>query len=137
MNKRDLKDYEQKYNSKDHYDFEKIQIKYRRKNILIHLNKNLHSSILEVGCGMEPLFCYIDDYKEFTVIEPSSKFYNKAVSLKGNDKRIVIHNEYIENSNLSKMMLDYSSKLIRALNRCSSVMPIELLTNIAIVVKLK
>jgi len=37
----------------------------------------------------------------------------------------------------NSMMLDYSSKLIRALNRCSSVMPIELLANIAIVVKLK
>ena len=97
MNNRNLEDYEEKYNDKDHYDFEKFQIEFRRRNTLTLLNKNIHGSLLEIGCGMEPLFSYLDDYTSYTVVEPSDKFYNVAKELAADDKRISLFHDYIEN----------------------------------------
>ena len=95
MNNRNLEDYEEKYNDKDHYDFETFQIEFRRRNTLTLLNKNIHGSILEIGCGMEPLFGYLDDYTSYTVVEPSGIFYNVAKELVGDDKRIDGLNEMV------------------------------------------
>ena len=102
MNNRDLKDYEEKYNNKDHYDFETFQIEFRRRNTLTLLNKNIHRSILEIGCGMEPLFGYLDDYISYSVVEPSDVFYNVAKELVGPDKRISLFHDYIENITVDK-----------------------------------
>ena len=88
MNNRNLDDYESKYIDKDHYDFEKFQIEFRRRNTLTLLNKNIHESILDIGCGMEPLFGYIDDYTSYAVVEPSDRFYDVAKTLASGDNRI-------------------------------------------------
>ncbi|MDA8950963.1 class I SAM-dependent methyltransferase [Pseudomonadales bacterium] len=97
MNNRNLDDYESKYIDKDHYDFEKFQIEFRRRNTLTLLNKNIHESILDIGCGMEPLFGYIDDYTSYAVVEPSDRFYDVAETLASGDKRISLFHDYIEN----------------------------------------
>lgn len=53
----------------ENYEFEKYKVYYRRKKIL------------EIGCGLEPLFLYVNDDKEFTIVEPSEQFYNHAKKL--------------------------------------------------------
>lgn len=58
--------------------FEKWQVKYRRKKVIELLNKYKHDSLLEIGCGMEPIFLYYSQFQEFTVVEPSDLFYNNA-----------------------------------------------------------
>ena len=46
MNNRNLEDYEEKYNDKDHYDFETFQIEFRRRNTLTLINKNIHGTVV-------------------------------------------------------------------------------------------
>lgn len=99
MSKRNLDSYKDNYTNKDHYDFERFQVQYRRKNVLFNLKKYTHKTILEVGCGVDPLFKYIDDYQSFTVVEPSEEFYSIAEKLCVNDKRISLINDFIENIN--------------------------------------
>jgi SAM-dependent methyltransferase len=37
--------------------------------------------VLEVGCGLEPLFTSCDAWKQFTVVEPSAEFASRATAL--------------------------------------------------------
>lgn len=102
MKSRDLKDYERNYSDKDHYGFEAHQIEFRRRNCLKHIAENRHGHILEVGCGMEPLFCYLSDFISYTLIEPAEAFYENAVQLSEADTRVSIFNDYIENLRVKK-----------------------------------
>ena len=90
---RDIDDYTRKYTVAN---FEDYQLQYRRKKILETLNsgKFNHNSILELGCGEEPLFKYLKDdfFSHYLVIEPSTRFYNSALKKKGEDDRISIIN---------------------------------------------
>lgn len=61
---RDIKDYTKKY---DERSFEEYQVRYRRKKVLEQIRKYHPSRVLELGCGKEPLFLYLDDIA-FTVI---------------------------------------------------------------------
>ncbi len=77
-------------------NFEDYQVGYRRKKILEVLlsGEYVHSNILEIGCGMEPLFESLSpsDYKSYYVVEPSDAFYENAVKVKnGNDQITCIH----------------------------------------------
>ncbi len=87
---RDIDRYTQEYVK---HDFEEEQVFFRRKKILDIVNTYPHKRILEIGCGQEPLFQYVSDFEEYTVVEPSDLFFEHAVSLSGNDSRITcIHN---------------------------------------------
>ena len=97
---RDIDKYADEYINNEHYDFEKYQIKYRRKNILDQLKMNNDSNILEIGCGIDPLFQYINCYNTYTIIVPSKKFVQIANGIKNNDK-INIINDYIENTKIN------------------------------------
>ncbi len=91
---RDINDYGENY-LKD--NFEKYQVIYRRKKIMEVLEQYDTSSILEIGCGMEPLFKYLDDrFKYYTLIEPNEKFCNNAEKLGKGDNRINIYNGFME-----------------------------------------
>lgn len=72
---RDIKDYEDKYVVEP---CEKYQVVYRRKKVLEVMNKYSHRNILEVGCGMEPIFQFMDDYKTMTIVEPGEAFVSNA-----------------------------------------------------------
>ena len=83
---RDIKKYTSDYNQPN---FEDYQIVYRRKKILEILRQYKPQSILEIGCGMEPLFQYIDlDYHKYIIVEPSNVFFDHAVYLADGDTRI-------------------------------------------------
>lgn len=83
---RDIERYADDYNKPN---FEDYQIVYRRKKILEILRHYSPQSIIEIGCGMEPLFQYIDfEYQKYVIVEPSKLFYDNAVSLADGDERI-------------------------------------------------
>lgn len=53
---RDINDYTKNYNIAS---FEDYKVIYRRKKVLEIMQKYKPKRILEIGCGMEPLFNYI------------------------------------------------------------------------------
>ena len=77
---RDLIKYTNEYNVAN---FEDYQIKYRKKKIIENIVAYEPKRILEIGCGMEPLFTQINSkaIDLFTVVEPSDVFFNKAIEL--------------------------------------------------------
>lgn len=73
---RDIKNYTKNYNCSL---FEKYQVIFRRKKVLEILKKYSPQKILEIGCGMEPLFQYIDwPITDYTIVEPSTIFIENA-----------------------------------------------------------
>lgn len=89
---RNIDDYSKNYSVND---FEIYQVKYRRKKILEVIAQYKPSSILEIGCGYEPLFKYCDDIK-FTVIEPSEAFVQNAVDLSKGRENVKIVKGFFE-----------------------------------------
>ena len=79
-------------------EFEKEIVSIRRNNILHSLNKHNPKNILEIGCGLEPLFKLVDNYSKFTVVEPNEDFVNNAINLAGQDPKISIVKGEIEKS---------------------------------------
>lgn len=77
---RNIVDYEQHYLE---HPFERYMEKYRRKIVKEAVKKYCMKgdSVLEIGCGVKPLFCDFKDQYSFTVIEPADSCYQNAKSL--------------------------------------------------------
>jgi SAM-dependent methyltransferase len=60
--------------------FELVLIATRRKHVLASVRKYPHQHILEVGCGVEPYFPFLDNYQTYTIVEPSDEFVRVARS---------------------------------------------------------
>src|SRR3989442_2503822 len=78
-----LKNYEEQ-------SFELHLIAARRRQVLKSLHAHPHGNILEVGCGLEPLFLHIGDYISFTVIEPSAEFVERAKDLSSGRPNVTV-----------------------------------------------
>ncbi len=87
---------------------EAIQVKYRRKKILEVMKKYSHKVILEIGCGTEPLFEYINDYEKMVIVEPSKEFYERAEA-RAEKKNAVILNGFLEDKvrDIKKLGLEF------------------------------
>jgi SAM-dependent methyltransferase len=90
----DIDDYSEKYlkerNKK--LSFELILDHARRKQVLKSLNKYKHKHILEVGCGLKPLFQYCGKYESYIIVEPSNEFVQLAKRhAKGKSNITIIH----------------------------------------------
>lgn len=77
---RDISNYEKNYIDMSE-SFEKYKVKYRRKKIIEQIEYYTPTKILEIGCGLEPLFSFVPN-KKFTVVEPSVEFYENAKEMK-------------------------------------------------------
>ncbi len=94
---RDLGDYQFQYKDQP---FERFFILFRKRKILEILRQHKHDCLLEIGCGLDPIFNAIDSYRTLYIVEPAGLFYEKAVEdlkqldIKGN---VVIINKLIEN----------------------------------------
>lgn len=90
---RNIIDYTKNYMQKN---FEEYQVIYRRKKILEIIKLYEHNNILEIGCGMEPLFKYLDyqDYDNMIIIEPSELFFKNAIKLSSNNSKITCINDF-------------------------------------------
>ena len=92
---RDIEEYTKKYNEQS---FEPYMVKYRRKKVLEEIEKYSPVSVLEIGCGMEPLFKDVLE-SEFTIVEPSVEFALNANELsKKMGRNIVIIQDFFENT---------------------------------------
>lgn len=105
---RDIEDYTQKYVGAN---FERYQAKYRRKKVLEILEQYKPTSVLEIGCGTEPLFSYADwDYQSWTIVEPSSAFYDNAKKLverKKKSNHIFLYNELFPTESVKNRYFDF------------------------------
>ena len=76
--------------------FEEYQIRYRRKKVIEIVEKYPHDRILEVGCGLRPLFFDFDDYREMTVVEPSDLFVNNALKSDRLSPKVMVKKGFLE-----------------------------------------
>jgi len=76
--------------------FETVMVEVRRRQVLASIARYPHGTILEVGCGMEPLFPHVNSFERFTVVEPSSVFAERARSLAVGRDRVEVIEGYIE-----------------------------------------
>lgn len=94
---RDIEAYVEDYIEKN--SFEKYQVKFRRRKTLQFLKTiDEKSSLLEIGCGMEPLFLHIDSFQKYVLVEPGSEFYCNALEKSKNDERILCIQKFLEDS---------------------------------------
>lgn len=74
---RNIIDYQEKYLEEP---FENIQVYYRRKKVLELLRKHRHNNILEIGCGLEPLYKYFGNFDRLVIVEPAPIFFEAIES---------------------------------------------------------
>ena len=101
---RNIRDYEKKYQTEP---CEEYQVKYRRKQILQLLGKYNHRNMLEIGCGMEPLFEHCQDYEQMVIVEPAETFVNNAIQ-KVNGRNVTCIQGFFEDSVKKILSLDIS-----------------------------
>ncbi|MBR5419588.1 MAG: class I SAM-dependent methyltransferase [Lachnospiraceae bacterium] len=74
---RDVDDYVKTYLETG--DFEHILVRYRRRKVLEMIHKYMPASLMEIGCGMEPLGCYYQPPKHYILFEPGEAFFENAM----------------------------------------------------------
>lgn len=75
-------DYSEQYlDQYQNRSFETVLVHVRRKQVLAALQRYAHRHILEVGCGLEPIFSHYRDFERYTVIEPVQMFAQHARDL--------------------------------------------------------
>jgi len=70
--------------------FETCLIQIRRDRVLASVRAHPHRTILEIGCGLEPLFVHLDDFKSYTVVEPVERFAHIARTLADGSELITV-----------------------------------------------
>jgi hypothetical protein len=89
--------------------FEDTLRKYRRKNFMEKLEKYPHERFLEIGCGADPFFKYLNDVDLTVALEPDEVFFNIIKPIAENRTEIVLFNDVIENlaGDLNKHSFNY------------------------------
>ena len=79
-NERDIRAYEAAYAST--YDFESVQVRFRREAVLASLLARTPRRVVEIGCGMEPLLPHYlasgNTIDSWVVVEPAPMFAQAA-----------------------------------------------------------
>jgi len=73
--KRDLEDYQKQYADQP---YERFQVIFRKRKILEILERYPHKRMLEVGCGMEPIFDSVATFDSLVIVEPADMFFEAA-----------------------------------------------------------
>lgn len=76
---RDLEKYGHDYASQP---YERFQVAFRKRVIRQVLDRHPHGRILEIGCGLVPLFLDVVDFVRLVVLEPAPLFHARAVALR-------------------------------------------------------
>lgn len=85
---RDLDRYSEDYVT---LPFEDVQVHYRRRHLLEILGRSNPRSLLEVGCGMEPLFLHYGGFQRMHVVEPAEKFHARAFAAATGRGNVTVH----------------------------------------------
>jgi len=78
------------------FSFEAVHSRIRREQALRFSLGSPHRCILEIGCGLDPLFPYIPDFDRYFIVEPIEKFATKALDKKAGTSRVTVINDYFE-----------------------------------------
>jgi SAM-dependent methyltransferase len=70
--------------------FETVLVEIRRRRVLASILPHEPRRVLEVGCGMEPLFSFYEGFERHTIVEPSPQFAENARRLAGGDGRVEV-----------------------------------------------
>ena len=81
----DQNDYQLNYEKLTFED--KLRV-YRMQYIVDYIADIKSRSILEIGCGNDPLFLYFDDFEMMDIVEPGNLFYESTKKKIGDDTRI-------------------------------------------------
>lgn len=108
---RNLSKYEEDYRQQP---FDQTHLRFRRIKLLEQIKKYQHGRILEISCGMRPVFTDFSDFKELIIVEPSKVFYENATALLKNypelNSSVVFMNDYFEN--VVEKLISYKSDFI-------------------------
>jgi SAM-dependent methyltransferase len=86
-----LSDYDRQYAEQYAEDqFETVLVEIRRRRVLESILPHEPRCVLEVGCGMEPLFSFYERFQQHTIVEPSPRFTENARRLAGSDDRVEV-----------------------------------------------
>jgi 2-polyprenyl-3-methyl-5-hydroxy-6-metoxy-1,4-benzoquinol methylase len=100
---RNLNDYVEQYIS---LPFEHLQIEFRRKLVLSQIHRLGPRRLLEVGCGVRPLFLDLPVEMEITVVEPAQVFAEHARQLSAGLSNVHILQDFIESEDLVRSKFD-------------------------------
>ncbi|MCB0429381.1 MAG: methyltransferase domain-containing protein [Flavobacteriales bacterium] len=74
---RDLKDYQEKYAS---LAFEDYQVHYRKKCMKACFDQYKPRVVLEIGCGLEPIYDVLTSFDKLVIVEPAQMFVDHALA---------------------------------------------------------
>jgi SAM-dependent methyltransferase len=95
----DLEKYGRSYAEQyEHAQFETVLVEVRRKAVLQSLAKYSHRRILEVGCGLEPLFPHLASFDRYWIVEPVAEFAENARVVAGADSRVQVVHGFLESA---------------------------------------
>jgi uncharacterized protein YndB with AHSA1/START domain/2-polyprenyl-3-methyl-5-hydroxy-6-metoxy-1,4-benzoquinol methylase len=92
---RDLDRYATDYAS---LPFELHQARFRRLAVLRSIERHNTRRILEVGCGLEPIFTSLASFDRCVIVEPAHDFAARARAVSGSDARITVVEARIEDA---------------------------------------
>ncbi|MEQ1690958.1 MAG: class I SAM-dependent methyltransferase [Gemmatimonas sp.] len=93
---RDIAQYQAAYLAD--YEFERHMVRFRRRTIMTWLATQPHTHMLEVGCGLEPLFEHVADWQHYTVVEPGAEFAARARQRAPEGRDVEVHQAYLEDA---------------------------------------
>jgi 2-polyprenyl-3-methyl-5-hydroxy-6-metoxy-1,4-benzoquinol methylase len=103
---RDLKKYQTDYVN---LPFESEQVRYRKRTTVESMRRYNARHILEVGCGLDPIFMHFDDFESLDIVEPSENFFRTAENAAKGRANIRLHAGTLETaaSSLTDRSFDF------------------------------
>jgi SAM-dependent methyltransferase len=90
---RDIESYSRSYRE---LPFEATQARYRRRVVLQQVAEFRPASLLEVGCGLRPLFTDLGPAIRIVLVEPSVEFASNARELAGGREGLTVVESFLE-----------------------------------------
>lgn len=92
---RDLADYHEQYSK---HRYERYQVMFRKRKLREILGQYPHHKLLEVGCGLEPIFHDINTFSKLVIVEPAKMFFDKATedAATTENRDITVINSFLE-----------------------------------------
>jgi SAM-dependent methyltransferase len=87
----DMEDYSARYlHQYQERSFETTLVAIRRAQVIDAMRRYPHGHVLEIGCGLEPLFQHVDGWERFSIVEPSEMFVENARRIAGGREGIEV-----------------------------------------------
>ena len=107
-----MESYQKEY---DKLPFEAYQVEYRRKKVKELLLQNNHKTVLEIGCGMKPLFFDTKEVEKWVIVEPNKVFFENAKNF--SNENIVCINNFFEETveDIKRLNLEFDYVILSCL----------------------